>query len=104
MLSRLPTIAAVCTISFHEPFTKDEYVEDYKHNKDFREMFMQEKQDEVENFASTIDFQLKDGLLFKLGKLSSLIRRLFLREAHTSKVAGHFGVNKTISNLQRYVC
>jgi hypothetical protein len=26
-----------------------------------------------------------------------------IREAHTSKVAEHFGVGKTISNLQRYV-
>jgi hypothetical protein len=26
-----------------------------------------------------------------------------IREAHTSKVAGHFGVGKIVSNLQRYV-
>ncbi|GJT18490.1 transposon ty3-I gag-pol polyprotein [Tanacetum coccineum] len=27
----------------------------------------------------------------------------WMREAHTSKVAGHFGVTKTLQNLQRYV-
>jgi len=25
-----------------------------------------------------------------------------IREAHTSKVAGHFGVGNTVANLQRY--
>ncbi|KAM1734796.1 hypothetical protein ACFX11_020220 [Malus domestica] len=29
--------------------------------------------------------------------------RLWVREAHTSKEAGHFGVEKTLLNLRRYV-
>ena len=27
----------------------------------------------------------------------------WIREAHTSRVAGHFGINKTLINLRRYV-
>jgi hypothetical protein len=44
-------------------------------------------------------------LLYKLDKLcvpKGEILQL-IKEAHTSKVAGHFGVGKIVSNLQRYV-
>lgn len=51
------------------------------------------------------DFYLKDGLLYRLGLLcvsSGSYRPQLIREAHHSKVAGHFGMKKTISHLQRY--
>jgi len=51
------------------------------------------------------DFHLKDGLLYRLGLLcmpSGSYRPQLIREAHHSKVAGHFGMKKTIAHFQRY--
>jgi hypothetical protein len=59
----------------------------------------------VEEGDSKVDYHLQNGLLYKLDKLcvpKGEILQL-IREAHTSKVAGHFGVGKTVANLQRYV-
>lgn len=54
---------------------------------------------------SIIDYHPHDGLLYKLDKLcvpkGERLQRI--REAHTSKVIGHFGVGKTVANLQMYV-
>lgn len=54
---------------------------------------------------STVDYHLQDGLLHRLDKLCvpKGKRLQLIKEAHTSKVAGHFGVGKTVANLQRYV-
>ena len=49
------------------------------------------------------DFYLKDGLLYRLGLLcmpSGSYRPQLIREAHHSKVAGQFGMKKTIAYLQ----
>jgi len=51
------------------------------------------------------NFYLKDGLSYRLGLLcmpSGSYRPELIREAHHSKVAGHFGMKKIISHLQRY--
>ena len=51
------------------------------------------------------EFYLKDGLLYRLGLLyvpSGSYRPQLIREAHHSKVVGHFGMKKTISRLQQY--
>ena len=48
------------------------------------------------------DFYLKDGLLYRLGLLyvpSGIYRLQLIREEHHSKVAGHFGIKKTITHL-----
>ena len=53
----------------------------------------------------TVDYHLEDGFLYRLDKLCvpKGERLQLIREAHTSKVARHFGVGKTVANLQRYV-
>ncbi|CAL8120214.1 unnamed protein product [Prunus armeniaca] len=56
--------------------------------------------------GKTSEFQLKDGLMYKGTQLcipEDGDRLQWIREAHTSKVAGHFGVEKTLLNLRRYV-
>ena len=48
------------------------------------------------------DFYLQEGVLYKDDKLcvpNGDCRVALLREPHTSKVAGHFGVGKTLANL-----
>ena len=51
------------------------------------------------------EFHLQNGLIYHFNALCVLVgERIGLtREAHTSKIAGHFGVRKTLYNLQRYV-
>lgn len=52
-----------------------------------------------------VDYHLQDGLLYKMEKLCVPRgdRLQLIREAHTSKVVGHFCVGKMVANLQRYV-
>jgi hypothetical protein len=47
------------------------------------------------------DYNFQNGLLYKLDKLCvpKGERLQFIREAHTSKVAEHFGVGNTVANL-----
>jgi hypothetical protein len=50
------------------------------------------------------EFHLQDGLLCHLGHLcvpSSEWEKL-IWEAHYSRMAGHFGVEKTVAMLQKY--
>jgi hypothetical protein len=51
------------------------------------------------------NYHLQNGLLYKVDKLCvpKGERLQIIKEAYTSKVARHFGVGKTIANLQRYV-
>lgn len=48
-----------------------------------------------------IDYHIQDGLLYMLDNLCvpKGERLQLIREAHTSKVAWHFGVGKTVANL-----
>ena len=47
---------------------------------------------------------MHNSLLYHLGKLCipQVERNNIIREAHTSLIAGHFGVGKTIAHLQSY--
>jgi hypothetical protein len=59
----------------------------------------------IEEGDDKVDYHLQNGLLYKLDKLcvpkGEQIQ--LIRETHTSKVVGHFGVGKTIVNLQWYL-
>jgi hypothetical protein len=48
---------------------------------------------------------IQNGLLYKLDKLCITKGEVFqlIREAHTSKVVGHFGVGNIVSKLKMYV-
>jgi hypothetical protein len=49
-----------------------------------------------EKRKTNVDYHLQDGLLYKMGKLCvpKEERVQLIREAHTSKVVGHFGVGR----------
>ena len=54
---------------------------------------------------STIDYFLKDTLLYKLGQLcvpTDEHQQKLIWDVHYSKTAGHFGVAKTLVILQKY--
>jgi hypothetical protein len=108
MLSRPPTskITALGTLMHMDPFTHDAYKEAYTEDEDFKEVFQQlQGQIHIEEGDGKDDYHFQNGLLYKLDKLCvpKGERLQLIREAHTSKVAGHFGVGKIVSNLQRYV-
>jgi len=56
------------------------------------------------NQIEELDYHVHNSLLYHLGKLCipQGERNNIIREAHTSLIDGHFGVGKTIVNLQRY--
>jgi hypothetical protein len=51
-----------------------------------------------------LNYHIKDKLLYNLGELCipESERVHVIREAHTSLIEGHFGVDKTIAQLQRF--
>ena len=98
MLSR-PPISLLVAMRI-QPLVPSEYEPKYQSSKDFKKVY------ETAVSGKPGDFAIRDGLLYK-GKLLCIPedgdRLTWLREAHTSRVAGHFGVTKTLLNLQRYV-
>jgi hypothetical protein len=56
------------------------------------------------NHVEELDYHVHDNLLYHLGKLCILQgeRINIIREAHSSLITSHFGVGKTVANLQRY--
>ena len=89
-----------------EPFTNDVYKKAYLEDEDFQEVYQQlQSQSHVHDGNSMVDYHLQDRLLYKMDKLCvpKGERLQLIREAHTSKVAGNFGVEKIVANLQRYV-
>ncbi|GKC07671.1 transposable element [Tanacetum coccineum] len=78
----------------------DEYASEYKNDPDFHRAIEDIK------WSVPTEFTWQGKLLYKgvslcIPKMGDRVR--WMREAHTSKVAGHFGVTKTLQNLQRYV-
>jgi hypothetical protein len=106
MLSQPPTskITALGTLMHMDPFTHDAYGETYIEDEEFKELFLQ-SQIHIEEGDSKVDYHFQNDLLYKLDKLyvPEGEQLQLIREAHTSKVARHFGVGKTVANLQRYV-
>ena len=51
--------------------------------------------------GNIVNYHIHDGLRYRLDKLCvpKGEQLQLIREAHTSKVAGHFGVGKTVANL-----
>ena len=96
-----PPITTVGVILQNSSLMHDGYKEQYGDNCDFQDIFHKLSQD---NENGNIDYHMHDGLLFHLGKLCIPIgeRTNLIREAHTSRISRHFGVGKTLANLQRY--
>ena len=85
-----------------EPFIHDAYKESYTKYVDFKEVLWKlHGQICVEEHDGKDEYHLHNGFLYKLenicvpkGEILQLIK-----EAHTSKVVGHFGIGIIVSNL-----
>jgi len=106
MLSHPPLkkIAAIGMIIQLEPFTHELLSEDYEGDEYFKGVYKKIKERVVVVMEGN-EYHLQYGLLYKLEKLCIPWDKRFhlMREEHTSRVTGHFGVTKTMENLQRYV-
>jgi hypothetical protein len=95
MLSR-PATSNLTSLGTHmhmKPFTHDAYKETCIEDEDLKEG------DDKDGY------HFHNKLLYNLDKLyvPKGERLQLIKEAHAFKVAGHFGVGKTVANLQRYV-
>jgi hypothetical protein len=99
MLSR-PIISASVILK-QSPIMHESYVEQYALDTDFKEVYETLCHS---NHVEELDYDVHNNLLYHLGKLCipQGERINIIREAHSSLIAGHFGVGKTIANLQRY--
>jgi hypothetical protein len=99
MLSR--PIVNASTILRHNSLARESFVEQYDRDDDFKDVY------EVlshGNQNKELDYHVHDNLLYHLGKFCILRdeRENVIREAHTSIIYDHFGVGKTIPQLQIY--
>ena len=99
MLSR--PILNSSVILKHNSVMHESYIEQYAYDSDFQDVYESLSQG---NQNEELDYHVHNSLLYHLGKLCipQGERNNIIREAHTSLIAGHFGVGKTIVNLQRY--
>lgn len=99
MLSR-PIISA-STILKHNSVLHESYTEQYVQDIEFKDVYATLSQGKR---VEELDYHVKDLLLYHCGKFCILQtkRVKIIREAHTSLILGHFGVSKTIAQLQRF--
>ena len=77
------------------------YIQKYAYDNEFQNVYAILSQG---NQIEELDYHVHNSLLYHLGKflIPQGERNSIIREAHTSLISGHFGVGKTIANLQRY--
>ena len=107
MLSRPPTskITTLGTLMHMDPFTHDAYKSQTQKVRSLKRCLSNCEAKFMWNKVTVRLTILQNGLLYNLDKpfvLKCEITQL-IAKAHTSKFVGHFGVGKTIANLQRYV-
>ena len=97
MLSKPPS--TISTILKHISITHESYIEQYAQDKYFKEVYATLSHGKI---AEELNYHIKDKLLYHLGKLciAESERVHVIREAHTSLIAGHFGVDKIVAQLQ----
>ncbi|KAF8390910.1 hypothetical protein HHK36_023209 [Tetracentron sinense] len=99
MLSRPPFKVGPVVMSL-EPFEPEVYSSRHVEDNDLKHTYQRLKED-----CDIVDaYHLEDDLLYKDGKscVPKDSRLKLIPEAHTSLHMGHFGVLKTVENLQRF--
>ena len=85
----------------HNSVLHESYIEQYAQDIDFKDVYATLSQGKR---VGELDYHIKDQLLYHCGKLCipQTERVKIIREAHTSLISGHFGVSKTVAQLQRF--
>ena len=99
MISR-PIVSASIILK-HNSIIHESYVEHHVLDTDFKDVYATLCQT---NQVEELDYYVHDKILYHLSKLCipQGKRVNIIREAHSSLVAGHFSVGKTVANLQKY--
>ena len=97
MLSRPPISASI--ILHNASLSFESYVEQYANNDDFKEIYAK-----LTHGSQVDSYHLQGKLLYHLGKLCIPTRERVhvIREAHTSLVSRHFGVENNLCHVQRF--
>jgi hypothetical protein len=94
MLSR-PSLNASIILQ-NNYLTRESNIEQCARDSDFIDVY-----DSLTNGTQMeeLDYHVHDGLLYHLGKfcIPRVERVHVMREAHSSRIAGHFGVSKTLA-------
>ena len=79
----------------------ESFQEQYASNENFKDIYVALIQGK---HVEEKDYYVQDNLLYHLGKLCipKDEQAHVIQEAHTSLIAGHFGVSKTLAQLQKY--
>ena len=79
----------------------ESYIEQYSTYVDFKYIY-----ESLTHCAQVeeVNYHIHDMLLYHLGKfcIPQIERVHVIREAHSSRISGHFGVSKTMAQIQRY--
>ena len=96
MLSR-PIISASILLK-NDSIVHERYIEQYASDEDFKEVYANLSEG---NHVEENGYHLHNHFLFHLGKLCipQGERLSMMREAHSSLIAGYFGVRKTVAHL-----
>ena len=99
MISR-PIISATNLLK-NDSIVHESYIEQYALDVDFKDVYANLSEG---NHVEENDYHLHNNFLFHMGRLCipQGERLSIMREAHSSLIAGHFGVRKTEAHLQRY--
>jgi hypothetical protein len=99
--SLMKKIATIGMIMHLEPFTHELLSEDYEGDEHFRGFYNQLKLERVVTVMEGNEYHLQDGFLNKLEKLCIPREKKvqLMREEHTSRVAGNFGMKRTMVNM-----
>lgn len=89
-----------------DSFSCEEWEDLYEEDSNFSAIYQQASSHKSHEEGWKPDFYIQVGLLYKLGNIciskeGNQIQ--FIREAHTSNIVGHFGWEKTLAFLKRYV-
>jgi len=82
------------------PFTHELLSEDYEGDEYFKEVY-KKLMEMIVAFMEGNEYHIQDGLLYKLGILCiPCDKRVQLMGEAQTRVVGHFGMTKTMMNLQ----
>eukprot|EP00253_Pinus_taeda_P024483 PITA_24483 len=77
----------------------------YQADSDFKEAFEACQNPVLRNRSPWLDYNMQEGLIFRGGKLcilDSSMRENIVWEKHSGGLAGHFGIDKTLKQLERF--
>ena len=77
----------------------------YEEDTDFKEIYVDVKNPVIHNRSQWMDYLIQGGFLFKNNKLcipKCSMRENLVKEKHSGGMFGHFGLDKTFSQVRAF--